>query len=196
LTANEFEALNVGLLFGEFALNRAQKETFVSEFASGIESAQAFAVLSFNKLTVEQMTSFRLSLAKQNVRVKVVKNTLAKRVFDKTPFAAVGDSLTGPTLVVYGEGDAVMTAKAIAEWSGKEGFDVKVKTGGAMGQVMTDKQFTALSKLPCRNELLVSFLWALKSEPTKFLYALKDAPQRMGYVLGDLKAKKEKENKG
>jgi large subunit ribosomal protein L10 len=177
-------------------LNRAQKETFVSEFSGGIDTAQAFAILSFSKLTVEQMTSFRLSLAKQNVRVKVVKNTLAKRVFDKTPFAAVGEHLVGPTLVVYGEGDAVMTAKAIAEWSGKEGFDVKVKTGAAMGQVMSQAQFTAMSKLPGRNDLLVMFLWALKAAPTNFLYALKDAPQRMGYVLGDLKAKKEKENQG
>ncbi len=177
-------------------MNRAQKETFVSEFSGGIESAQAFAVLSFSKLTVEQMTSFRLSLAKQNVRVKVVKNTLAKRVFDKTPFAAVGEHLTGPTLVVYGEGDAVLTAKSIAEWSGKEGFNLKVKTGAALGQVMSDTQFTALSKLPGRNELYVTFLWALKAAPTNFLYALKDAPQRMGYVLGDLKAKKEKENQG
>ena len=61
-------------------MNRAQKETFVSEFQSGIEGAQAFALVSFNKLTVEQMTAFRLSLAKQQVRVKVVKNTLAKRI--------------------------------------------------------------------------------------------------------------------
>ncbi len=177
-------------------MNRAQKETFVSEFSGGIETAQAFAILSFNKLTVEQMTSFRLSLAKQSIRVKVVKNTLAKRVFDKTPFAAVGEHLVGPTLVVYGDGDAVITAKAIAEWSAKENFDVKVKSGAAMGQVMSDKQFTAMSKLPGRNELYVMFLWTLKAAPTNFLYALKDAPQRMGYVLGDLKAKKEKENQG
>lgn len=175
-------------------MNRAQKETFVSEFQSGIEAAQAFALVSFNKLTVEQMTSFRLSLAKQKVRVKVVKNTLAKRVFDTTPYASVASDLKGPTMVIYSDGDAVVTAKAIAEWAKKEDFDIKVKSGAAIGQIMNESQFTALSKLPGRNELLVTFLWALKSHPTRFLYALKDAPQRLGYVLGDLKAKKEKES--
>ncbi len=175
-------------------MNRAQKETFVSAFTNGISTAESFALVSFNKLTVDQMTQFRLSLAKQNVRVKVVKNTLAKRVFEKTPFAAVGEHLTGPTMVVYSKGDAVLTAKAVAEWTSKEGFSLKVKAGAAMGQLMSESQYQALSKLPGRNELLVSFLWALKSSPTKFLYALKDAPQRLGYVLGDLKAKKEKES--
>ena len=97
-------------------------------------------------------------------------------------------------MVVYGKGDAVLTAKAIAEWAKKENFDIKVKSGAAMGQMMNEGQFTALSKLPGRNELLVTFLWALKSHPTRFLYALKDAPQRLGYVLGDLMAKKEKES--
>ncbi len=175
-------------------MNRTQKEAFVSEFTSGIAKSQAMALVSFNKLTVEQMTSFRLSLSKQQVSVKVVKNTLAKKVFATTPYGAVNEHLTGPTLVVYGDGDAVLTAKAICEWAGKENFDLKVKSGVALGQVMSASQFTALSKLPGRNELLVSFLWALKAAPTSFLHALQDAPRRLGYALGALQAKKEKES--
>jgi len=175
-------------------LNRAQKEAFVANFEDGVQKAQAFAVLSFTKLSVEQMTSFRLSLRKKDVQVKVVKNTLAKRVFDKTPFASVGTHLTGPTLVAYSAGDPVITAKAIQEWADKEGFNVKIKTGAALGQVMSAEQLKALSKLPGKNELFVGFLWALKSVPTKFLYALQDAPRRLGYALNALQEKKAKES--
>jgi len=173
-------------------LNRTEKETFVNSFKEGIDSAQAFAVMSFEKLTVEQMTSFRLSLSKANVKVKVVKNTLAKRAFADSPFKDVASHFTGPTLVAYSAKDPVMTAKAIVEWTKKENFNLKIKAGAALGQVMSVDQMMALSKLPGRNEMLVSFLWALKAAPTSFLYALKDAPQKMGYALGalkDLKAK-------
>jgi len=174
-------------------LNRAEKENFVVELGEGIKSAQAFAILSFSKLDVEQMTAFRLSLRKREVKVKVVKNTLAKRVFEQTPFKEVVGHFEGPTMIAYSAGDPVLAAKAISEWANKENFDLKVKGGAALGQVMNVAQITALSKLPGRNELFVGFLWALKSHPTRFLYALQDAPKRLGYALGALKTKKEKE---
>ena len=175
-------------------MNRTQKETFIADLSQGIEKAQAFALMSFNKLDVEKMTAFRLSLRKRNIVVKVVKNTLAKRVFDKTPYFNVAGLLEGPTLVAYSEGDPVLTAKALWEWAAKEDFSVKIKGGAALGQSMTEAELKSLSKLPGRNELLVSFLWALNSHQTKFLYALQDAPRRLGYALGALKAKKEKES--
>jgi len=80
------------------------------------------------------------------------------------------------------------------EWVNKENFNVKLKSGIALNKVISEKEMVALSKLPGRNELLVSFLWALKSHPTRFLYALQDGPNRLGYALGALKAKKEKES--
>lgn len=175
-------------------MDRAQKESFAAEFSKDIASAQAMAVLSFHKLDVEQMTSFRLSLRKQGVRVKVVKNTLAKRVLNETPLRSLSELFEGQTLVAYSNGDAVVAAKAICEWLGKENFDVQLKSGAALGQVMTGAQIKALSKLPGKNELFVGFLWALKSAPTQFLYALQDAPRRLGYAIGALQAKKEKES--
>lgn len=175
-------------------MNRAQKQEFVTDLTQGFTGAQALALLSFNKLSVEQMTSFRLALSKSSIHVKVVKNTLAKRAFETTSFKDLSVHLKGPTLLVYGNQDPVITAKSIIEWANKENFELKLKGGAALGKLMTEGQMKALSKLPGRNELLVSFLWALKSHPTRFLYALQDAPQRLGYALGALKAKKEKES--
>lgn len=174
-------------------MNRAQKEAFVADLNKGISGAQAFAVMSFSKLDVEKMTAFRLSLRKRNVHVKVIKNTLAKRAMETTPFKAVSDQFEGPTLIAYSSEDPVVAAKAIMEWADKAELGLKVKTGAALGQVMSTAQLTALSKLPGKNELLVSFLWALKSSPTKFLYALQDAPKRLGYAVEALRQKKEKE---
>lgn len=175
-------------------MNRAEKETFVSELVDGIKGAQALALVSFNKITVEQMTSFRLSLSKQQVRAKVVKNTLGKRAFKGTQFEELAQDLKGPSILLYSDGDPVVTAKAIFEWAGKEDFNLEIKKGVALGQLMSNAQLKALSLLPGRNELFVSFLWALKAAPTQFLYALQDSPKKLGYALQALKEKKEKES--
>jgi len=113
-------------------------------------------------------------------------------VFDATEFKELSGQFQGPVLIAYSTKDPVMAAKAIMEWTGKENFDVKVKGGVALGEVMSETKLKALSKLPGKNELYVSFLWALKSHPTRFLYALQDAPRRLGYALVALKEKKEK----
>jgi large subunit ribosomal protein L10 len=173
-------------------LNRTEKEQFMSDLTKGVGGAQAIALMSFNKLTVEQMTLFRLELRKKNVRVKVLKNTLAKRVFADTPYKSVTEHLQGPTLLAYSDTDPVLASKAIMEWVGKENFDLKVKSGAALGQMMSSEQLKALSKLPGKNELFVGFLWALKSPPTKFLYALQDTPRKLGYALVALRDHKQK----
>ncbi|MCB0418108.1 MAG: 50S ribosomal protein L10 [Bdellovibrionales bacterium] len=178
-------------------MKRAEKESFVTEFTKQIEKSQAFALLSFTKVDVETITAFRKSLREKNVRVKVVKNTLAKRVFKTTPYTTGLDAdLKGPTMLAYADGaevDPVSTVKAIWEWADKEDFNVSVKSGAALGGVMTLQQLKALSLLPGRKELLVSFLFGLKHHPTRFLFALKDLPQRLGYGLNALKEKKAKE---
>ena len=173
-------------------MNRTEKEQFMSDLTKGVGGAQAIALMSFNKLTVEQMTLFRLELRKKNVRVKVLKNTLAKRVFADTPYKSVTEHLQGPTLLAYSDTDPVLASKAIMEWVGKENFDLKVKSGAALGQMMSSEQLKALSKLPGKNELFVGFLWALKSPPTKFLYALQDTPRKLGYALVALRDHKQK----
>lgn len=174
-------------------MDRTQKEAFVNNLKSGVNASQALALINFSGLDVEKMTSFRLSLKKHNVNVKVLKNTLAERAFSGGAFEVLGKNLKGPTLVAYGASDPVMTAKAICEWVGREGYSLSVKSGAALGKIISFDQFKALSKLPGKNELFVSFLRGLKMPPTKFLYALSDASKRLGYALAALRSKKEKD---
>ena len=105
-------------------MNRTEKQQFVDDLNTGLKNVQAMALLSFNKLSVEQMTSFRLSLAKNSINVKVVKNTLAKRVFNEGAYKELSPHLKGPTLMVYGDQDPVITAKSIIEWASKENFEL------------------------------------------------------------------------
>jgi large subunit ribosomal protein L10 len=177
-------------------LKRAEKEAFVSSLAESVNGAQALALLSFNKLNAEQFSNFRLSLRKKGLRVKVVKNTLARRVFGETAHKALSEQFTGPVLMAYGDGDPVTAAKAIFEWVNVENFDVQVRGGVALGQVMSKDQLGALSKLPGRQELLTSFLYALQSGPKGFLNAVQDMPRKLGYALAALEDKKKQESGG
>lgn len=174
-------------------MNRAQKDEFIQQFSKDMKESEAVALLSFSGITVEKMTEFRLSLRKSNVRARVVKNTLARRVLGEE-HPEVLDHLKGVTMVAFGKDDAVQTAKAVWDWVKKEDFNMDLKSGIALGKVVDKGEMERLSTLPGREDMLVLFLWALKHHPTRFLYALKDKPQQLGYALGALKKKKEEES--
>ncbi len=170
-------------------MNRAQKEAFVDKLTQDVSRASAFALMSYSGLKVDQMTSLRLALRRQNISVKVLKNTLAKRAFEKGPYSAVLPQIDGPTIIAISGGDPVSTAKLIWDWAGKEGFNIKIRGGFALGKLMTDLDLKALSRLPGRNELLINFIWAMKCHPTRMLNACTDAPRRLGYALVALNSK-------
>lgn len=176
-------------------MDRSQKETFVDTLSKNLTDSNAFVLMSFSKLSVEKVTSFRLGLRKKDVFVKVIKNSLAKRVLDKTAYKEMSNHLEGPMMIAFGKGDPVLTTKVLWEWVNKEDFGVTIKGGVALGQTMSTDKLKALSKLPGRPELLTSFVWGLKSLPTKFLYALEDTPRKLGYALSAYKTKKEAEPK-
>jgi large subunit ribosomal protein L10 len=176
-------------------LNLAEKQAFVDKLSADVKSAQAFALVNFGALDAEKMASLRIGLRRKDVRVRVVKNTLARRVFKETANPDIAEDLVGPTMMFYSSGDPINAAKAFQEWLKKDGYEFKVKSGLAMGEKLSAAKIEALSKLPGREELFVGFLWALKSAPTKFLYALSDAPKRLGYAVAALKEKKEQEGK-
>jgi large subunit ribosomal protein L10 len=174
-------------------LNLAEKQEFVAKLTTDVTGSQAFALMSFGALDAEKMNSLRLGLRKQNVRVRVVKNTLARRVFKDTGQEDLAKNLSGPTMLLYSSSDPIQAAKAFQEWLKKDDFGLKVKSGLALGEKLDAAKLAALAALPGREELFVSFLWALKNGPTKFLYALQDTPRKLGYALAALKEKKEKE---
>ncbi len=170
-------------------MNRSEKETFLAEFTKEVSHVQALAVLAFHKITVEQMTQLRLGLRRKNIRARVVKNTLARRVLENTDYKDLANHFRGTTMVIYGDGDPVATTKAVWEWIGKEELDLKVKAGLALGKVISAAELKELSSLPGRPEMLTGFLFALTSLPSQVLYALQDAPTKVLYALEALKEK-------
>ena len=64
------------------------KQPVVEEISSKIKDAQSAVLVDARGLTVAQDTELRRALRKENVTYKVYKNTMMKRAFDGTDFAA------------------------------------------------------------------------------------------------------------
>lgn len=81
----------------------------VNQVASGAFSA---VVANYRGLTVGQLTKLREKAREQQVYVRVVRNTLARRAVEGTSFACLNDDLVGPTIIGLSLSENYMGAAA------------------------------------------------------------------------------------
>jgi large subunit ribosomal protein L10 len=79
---------------------------------AGVDSA---CVVDLTGLDVGATTRFRQLLRSKSVRVEVVKNSMARRAFEGSPLAPLGDSLAGPCALVTCGDSIIEVAKLLVE---------------------------------------------------------------------------------
>ena len=162
-------------------LNLEQKQAVVADVAKEVARAQAIVMVENRGMKVADMTRLRAKARASGVYLRVVKNTLVRRAVEKTPFAALADSMVGP--LAYGIGpDPVAVAKVLNDFAkGNEKF---VITGGAMpGQLMSAKQVAALAALPSRDELIAKLMGTMQAPVAKLVRTLNAVPSKFVRTL-------------
>src|SRR2546422_7218162 len=68
----------------------------VSEVAARLANAQAVIVAEYRGLDVEHVTQLRAKARKSGLYLRVLKNTLARRAVQGTPFEKLTEKMVGP----------------------------------------------------------------------------------------------------
>ena len=82
------------------------KQPIVEKIAEEIKDAQSVVLVDYRGLTVAQDTELRKQLREAGVIYKVYKNTMMKRAFEGTEFAALDDCLEGPSAIAISKDDS------------------------------------------------------------------------------------------
>jgi large subunit ribosomal protein L10 len=147
----------------------------VNEVAGRAFSA---VVADYRGLTVSQLTQLRAKAREQNVYVRVVRNTLARRALEGTNFSNLNDSLVGPSIIGLSMNvdDMGAAARLFQDFS-KDNAKLEVKVGAYDGKLFVGKEIDVLAKLPNREQALTMLVSVLQAPVSKFgrlLTALKE----------------------
>jgi large subunit ribosomal protein L10 len=172
------------------SLNLEEKKEVVAEVSARLAKAQAVVLAEFRGLPVEQITVLRSQARASGVYLRVLKNTLARRAVQGTPFEKLSDQMVGP--LAYGiSDDPVAAAKVLHAYA--KGNDKLVIKGGAMpNYVMTAKEVGNLATLPGREELLARLLGTMQAPVAKFVQTLNEVPSKFVRALAAIRDQKEK----
>lgn len=134
-------------------LNREEKAQVIADVVERLERTGTVVAADFRGLSVAALADLRGKLREADAEMTVVKNTLSKRAADQVGRDALVPYLTGPTGLVWVNGDPAAAAKVLSDFA--KAHDVFSVRGGILdGEDLPEGSIKALAALPSRDVLL------------------------------------------
>ena len=152
------------------SLNLQQKQAVVAEVGAQVALAQTIVLAEYSGIEVADITVLRANARKSGVYFRVLKNTLARRAVQGTPFEALADKMVGP-LVYSISADPVAAAKVVYDFA-RSNDKLVIKAGAMAGSVMSAQQVAALAVIPSRDELIARLMATINATTSKFVRTL------------------------
>ena len=151
-------------------LNLNDKKAVVAEISAKVASAQTIVVAEYRGIQVSHLTQLRAKARAEGVYLRVLKNTLARRAVEGTPFSSLATEMTGPLIYSISE-DAVAAAKVMQDFA-KGNDKLVIKAGNYAGKPLDKAGVSALASIPSRDVLLAQLMGIMQAPVSGFARAL------------------------
>jgi len=169
------------------------KKKQVDEIAEIFDNSGVY-LLDYRGLNVSQMNDLRERVKSLNANLKVIKNRLAIRYFEREKKEFGRELFNGPTAVAYSTEKFVEVAKLLVGYE-KENEEFEIKAG-FIEKIFADKEKVKyMAKLPGKEQLMAQLVGAISMPLKKMGMALSAPLRNMLILMNNLKDKKEKEEK-
>jgi large subunit ribosomal protein L10 len=160
------------------AIGLEDKKAIVAEVNETATSALSLVIADSRGVTVDGMTALRQKARENQVTLRVVRNTLAKRALAGTEYECVNDILSGPSLFGFSMEDPGAAARIFKDFA-KANKYFEVKALAVSGQMLGADQ--ALS-------ILMS---VMKAPVTKLVQTMNEVPGKLVRTLAAVRDQKE-----
>ncbi len=157
------------------SLTLEDKKAVVAEVSEVAARAYSLVAAEYRGLSVSQLTDLRIKARDNNVYVRVVKNTLAKRAIAGTEFECASEQLVGPLLLGFSlnEDDPVGAARAFNDFLKDKANDkFIVKAIVHDGKLHDGKELSRIATLPTKDQAISMLLAVLKAPVQKLAATL------------------------
>ena len=172
------------------SLNLSEKQAVVTEVAGVVAKAAVIVVAEYRGLGVVNITRLRKQARESGVYLRVLKNNLARRAVEGTPFAALADKLVGP--LIYGISTDPVSAAKVLNGFAKDNDKLVIRAGVMANYLMDMNGVKALATMPSREELLSRLLGTMQAPIAQFVRTLNEVPTKFVRGLAAVRDAKEK----
>lgn len=172
------------------ALALEDKKQIVAEVNETASNALSLVIADARGVNVTDMTALRKLARENDVQLRVVRNTLAKRAFEETEFDCVNEALVGPSLFGFSMEDPGAAARIFKDFA-KENENFEVKALSVGGKLLEANQIDALAKLPTREQALGMLASVMIAPVTKLVRTFNEVPTKVTRVVAAVRDQKQ-----
>ena len=159
------------------ALNLDDKKAIVAEVNETAAQALSLVIADARGVDVTDMNALRAKARAENVQLRVVRNTLAKRAFAETDYACVEEVLVGPSLFAFSMEDPGAAARLFKDFA-EDNEEFEVKALSVSGQLLGKEQLDVLATLPTLHQALGMLASVTLAPVTKLVRTLNEIPTK------------------
>lgn len=145
-------------------MTRQEKKQVVEYLSSEFKEASAFVVCDYKGLKVSYLEELRRAAKAANVKVHVIKNTLASIAVKNAEYPAL--ELKDTNIFLWAD-DQIVLSKIICKFADAHSEHFSLKVGVFDGQVVDAKHIISVSKLPSKEEL-IGMLLSVWTAPARY----------------------------
>ncbi len=166
-------------------MSKYVKELMMDQLRSDLDGSRSVLIVDLKDLDAIGEYQLRRDLRKKSIRLRVLKNSLARRVFAEMGLEGLSQFLEGPSAIAWG-------GEGVAELAKEVSNQVKtlkkpvIKGGAVDGMVVGPQQVEEITKLPSREALIAEVL-ALVLGPARQVLSLLSSPATT--LIGQLEAR-------
>ena len=162
---------------------REQKQRDLEALTQQFQEATAGMLVGFKSLTVAKDQELRRQLREVGAQYEVVKNTLARRAAEGTPFEQTVEHFKGVTAVALSTEDPVNLSKAISKFAKDNPEIFSFKAGVVEGRVVALRDVEAIATLPPKEELISKIMFLINAQAQRLVTVLSAVPRNLAVVV-------------
>ena len=169
------------------------KRKVVAEVNAIAATAHSAVIADYLGVKVSDLTQLRDEARKEQVYLRVVRNTLLKRAVEGTDFACIDSACVGPTLVAFSLEEVGASARVLKAFGKKhEKFTIRALAVG--GEMLDGSKIDVLANLPTHDEALAQLMSVMLAPVTKLAQTLNDVPGQVTRVVAAVRDQKQQAN--
>ena len=126
----------------------------------------------YRGLTTTELNDLRRKLGEEDIKYRVVKNSLAQIALRNAGKKELAEMVSGPIAVAFGYGEIPETAKTLTGYITASKSTLAIKGGYFGDTVLSAKDVSALAVLPSKEVLIAQMLAGIQSPITGLVNVL------------------------
>ena len=173
-------------------MSKLVKDMIVHDYAEKFGSMTEVAVISIRGVEANDNNEIRDALRQKDIKLTVIRNNLARKMFSDTALEGLRDVLEGPNALAYGAESVVDVARELVELL-KKFPAIELKGAILDGELYEGEAgVVALSKFPTRDEAISQTVQLVLSPAQNLVAGLMGPGRSLASLVKTIEEKLEK----